>query len=136
MSSGKDYIFISFIKDYTSLFEIKIDLINSDEVIIKNNSKNFIKASLENPYDFDIDFKDIFIEIVFQNKKWNEIYSIPAKIDLERIKASSKENISLEFYPSITNSLDEYPHLGIGIKTDNNMDLVKVSSLHRYLIID
>ena len=136
MSSGKDSIFISFIKDYTSLFEIKIDLINSDEVIIKNNSKNFIKAILENPYDFDIDFKDIFIEIVFQNKKGNEIYSIPAKIDLSSIKASTKENISLEFYPSVINSLDEYPYLGIGIKTANNMDLVKVSSLHRYIIID
>ena len=66
----------------------------------------------------------------------NEIYSIPAKIDLSTIRASSKENISLEFYPSILNSLDEYPHLGIGIKTANNMDLVKVSSLHNYIIID
>jgi len=136
MSSGKDSIFISFIKNYNSLFEIKIYLIDSDELLIKNNSKNLIKATIENPYDFDIDLKDIFIEIVFQNKKGNEIYSIPAKIDLERIKASSKENISLEFYPSITNSLDEYPHLGIWIKTANNMDLVKVSSLHNYIIID
>ena len=136
MSSGKDSIFISFIKNYNSLFEIKIYLIDSDELLIKNNSKNLIKATIENPYDFDIDLKDIFIEIVFQNKKGNEIYSIPAKIDLSSIKASSKENISLEFYPSVINSLNEYPHLGIGIKTANNMDLVKVSSLHSYIIID
>ena len=136
MSSGKDSIFISFIKNYNSLFEIKIYLIDSDELLIKNNSKNLIKVTIENPYDFDIDLKDIFIEIVFQNKKGNEKYSIPTKINTSLIKASSEEIISLELDGSLVYDINEFPIVGIGMRTSDKMDLVKVSSLNRFKIED
>jgi hypothetical protein len=74
--------------------------------------------------------------VAFQNKKGNEKYSIPAKINSSTIKALSQQNLTLELEGSLINNIQEYPIVGIGIKTSPNMDLVKVSSLNNFKIID
>ncbi|CAI8314357.1 MAG: Uncharacterised protein [Flavobacterium sp. SCGC AAA160-P02] len=133
-ASGKDSIFISFIDDYKSLFKITIDFVYSGELTFSTSPNESINVVVKNPYNFDIELHDLYIEIVFQNKKGNEIYSIPAKVSSSKIEALSKKNISLYFDAARIHEIKEYPNVGIGIKTSKKMDLVKVSSLHNYNI--
>ena len=91
---------------------------------------------INNPYSFDINTEDIMVEVAFQNKKGNEKYSIPAKINTSTIKAMSEQNISMEVDGSLIYNIEEYPIVGIGIKTSQNMDLVKVSSLNNFKIVN
>jgi len=91
---------------------------------------------INNPYTFDINTEDIKVQIAFQNKKGNEKYSIPVKINSTTIKALSEQTYSLELEGSLIRDIQEYPIVGIGIKTSENMDLVKVSTLNKFKIVD
>ena len=48
----------------------------------------------------------------------------------------SEQNISMEVDGSLIYNIEEYPIVGIGIKTSQNMDLVKVSSLNNFKIVN
>ncbi len=134
-SSGKDSIFISFIKNYQSLFEITINFIDNHQITLKSISKGFCDVIIQNPYDFDIELKNIYIELVFKNKKGDEIYTIPTKTTTTKVKSDSQIITSLEYDGSLIQDLkeiDEFTTVGIGIKTVQNMDLVKVSALKEF----
>tara|TARA_B110000003_G_scaffold276509_1_gene323418 strand:+ start:10048 stop:11742 length:1695 start_codon:yes stop_codon:yes gene_type:complete len=135
-SSGKDSLFVSFIKNYKSLFDIEINFIFPNQLIFNKHSKKPHRALIKNPYDFDVEMKDIVIEIVFQNNKGSDAYSIIAKSNITEIKSKSQKIISLEFDTSLINQINEYSIVGIGIKTSEKMDLVKVSKLNKFKIID
>ena len=135
-SSGKDSIFISFLKDYKPLFDLEINFENSTNIEFNTSMIKFYTIIINNPYTFDINTKDIEVQIAFQNKKGNEKYSIPTKIHSTTIKALSKQTHSLELEGSLIRDIQEYPIVGIGIKTSQNMDLVKVSSLNKFKIVN
>ena len=135
-SSGKDSIFISFLKDYKPLFDLEINFENSTNIEFNTSMIKSYTIIINNPYTFDINTKDIEVQIAFQNKKGNEKYSIPTKINSTTIKALSKQTLSLELEGSLIKDIQEYPIVGIGIKTSQNMDLVKVSSLNKFKIVD
>ena len=135
-SSGKDSIFISYLKDYKPLFDLEINFKNSTTIEFNTTMKKSYDVVIKNPYSFDINIEDIEVHVAFQNKKGNEKYSIPAKINSSTIKALSQQNLTLELEGSLINNIQEYPIVGIGIKTSPNMDLVKVSSLNNFKIID
>tara|TARA_B100000787_G_scaffold45942_1_gene32967 strand:+ start:641 stop:2335 length:1695 start_codon:yes stop_codon:yes gene_type:complete len=135
-SSGKDSIFISYIDNYKSFFKIEIEFIDSEQVIFSKSPRASYRVLVKNPYDFNINVNDLEIDIVFQNKKANEKYSIPAKANVSVINSSSQEIIYLEFDGSLIDKIHEYPTVGIGIRTSQKMDLVKVSSINNYKIAD
>lgn len=135
-SSGKDSIFISFLKDYKPLFDLEINFENSTNIEFYTSMIKSYTIIIDNPYTFDINTKDIEVQIAFQNKKGNEKYSIPTKIHSTTIKALSKQTHSLELEGSLIRDIQEYPIVGIGIKTSQNMDLVKVSSLNKFKIVN
>ena len=135
-SSGKDSIFISFLKDYKPLFDLEINFENSTNIEFNTSMIKSYTIIIDNPYTFDINTKDIEVQIAFQNKKGNEKYSIPTKIHSTTIKALSKQTHSLELEGSLIRDIQEYPIVGIGIKTSQNMDLVKVSSLNKFKIVN
>jgi len=135
-SSGKDSIFISFLKDYKPLFDLEINFENSTNIEFNTSMIKSYAIIIDNPYTFDINTKDIEVQIAFQNKKGNEKYSIPTKIHSTTIKALSKQTHSLELEGSLIRDIQEYPIVGIGIKTSQNMDLVKVSSLNKFKIVN
>ena len=135
-SSGKDSIFISFLKDYKPLFDLEINFENSTNIEFNTSMIKSYTIIINNPYTFDINTKDIEVQIAFQNKKGNEKYSIPTKIHSTTIKALSKQTHSLELEGSLIRDIHEYPIVGIGIKTSQNMDLVKVSSLNKFKIVN
>ena len=78
-SSGKDSIFISFLKDYKPLFDLEINFENSTNIEFNTSMIKPYTIIINNPYTFDINTEDIEVQIAFQNKKGNEKYSIPAK---------------------------------------------------------
>jgi len=135
-SSGKDSIFISFIKDYKSFFDIEIDFVDSSNILFNTSIKKSYDVVIKNPYKFNVNLNDLEIRVTFQNKKGNEKYSIPTKINTSLIKASSEEIISLELDGSLVYDNNEFPIVGIGMRTSDKMDLVKVSSLNRFKIED
>ena len=135
-SSGKDSIFISFLKDYKPLFDLEINFENSTNIEFNTSMIKPYTIIINNPYTFDINTEDIKIQIAFQNKKGNEKYSIPVKINSTTIKALSEQTYSLELEGSLIRDIQEYPIVGIGIKTSENMDLVKVSTLNKFKIVD
>ena len=135
-SSGKDSIFISFINDYKSFFDIEIDFVNSSNIVFNTSTKKLYDIIVKNPYKFDINLNDIEVLVAFQNNKGNEKYSIPSKINTSIIKASSEEIFSLELDGSLIYDINEFSTVGIGIKTSQKMDLVKVSSLNNFKIVN
>ena len=135
-SSGKDSIFISFINDYKSFFDIEIDFVNSSNIVFNTSTKKMYDVIVKNPYKFDINLNDIEVLVAFQNNKGNEKYSIPSKINTSIIKASSEEIFSLELDGSLIYDINEFSTVGIGIKTSQKMDLVKVSSLNNFKIVN
>ena len=135
-SSGKDSIFISFINDYQSFFDIGIDFVDSSNIVFNTSIKKSYDVVIKNPYKFNINLNDLEIRVTFQNKKGNEKYSIPTKINTSLIKASSEEIISLELDGTLVYEINEFPIVGIGMRTSDKMDLVKVSSLNRFKIED
>ena len=135
-SSGKDSIFISFLKGYKPLFDIEINFSKLSNIEFNTSLKKSYDIVINNPYSFDINTEDIMVEVAFQNKKGNEKYSIPAKINTSTIKAMSEQNISMEVDGSLIYNIEEYPIVGIGVKTSQNMDLVKVSSLNNFKIVN
>ena len=135
-SSGKDSIFISFINDYKSFFDIEIDFVNSSNIVFNSSKKKMYDVIVKNPYKFDINLNDIEVLVAFQNNKGNEKYSIPSKINTSIIKASSEEIFSLELDGSLIYDINEFSTVGIGIKTSQKMDLVKVSSLNNFKIVN
>ena len=135
-SSGKDSIFISFLKGYKPLFDIEINFSKLSNIEFNTSWKKSYDIVINNPYSFDINTEDIMVEVAFQNRKGNEKYSIPAKINTSTIKAMSEQNISMEVDGSLIYNIEEYPIVGIGIKTSQNMDLVKVSSLNNFKIVN
>ena len=135
-SSGKDSIFISFINDYKSFFDIEIDFVNSSNIVFNTSTKKMYDVIVKNPYKFDINLNDIEVLVAFQNNKGNEKYSITSKINTSIIKASSEEIFSLELDGSLIYDVNEFSTVGIGIKTSQKMDLVKVSSLNNFKIVN
>lgn len=135
-SSGKDSIFISFINDYKSFFDIEIDFVNSSNIVFNTSTKKLYDVIVKNPYKFDINLNDIEVLVAFQNNKGNEKYIIPSKINTSIIKASSEEIFSLELDGSLIYDINEFSTVGIGIKTSQKMDLVKVSSLNNFKIVN
>ena len=135
-SSGKDSIFISFLKGYKPLFDIEINFSKLSNIEFNTSLKKSYDIVINNPYSFDINTEDIMVEVAFQNKKGNEKYSIPVKINSTTIKALSEQTYSLELEGSLIRDIQEYPIVGIGIKTSENMDLVKVSTLNKFKIVD
>ena len=135
-SSGKDSIFISFINDYKSFFDIEIDFVNSSNIVFNTSTKKLYDVIVKNPYKFDINLNDIEVLVAFQNNKGNEKYSIPSKINTSIIKASSEEIFSLDLDGSLIYDINEFSTVGIGIKTSQKMDLVKVSSLNKFKIVN
>ena len=135
-SSGKDSIFISFINDYKSFFDIEIDFVNSSNIMFNTSTKKLYDVIVKNPYKFDINLNDIEVLVAFQNNKGNEKYSITSKINTSIIKASSEEMFSLELDGSLIYDINEFSTVGIGIKTSQKMDLVKVSSLNNFKIVN
>lgn len=134
-SSGKDSIFISFIKNYKPLFDVEINFINAANLEFNTLMKKSYEAVIKNPYSFDISTKEIEVHVVFQNKKGNEKYSIPVNINSSTIKAMSEQVILMELDGSLLYDFQEYPIVGIGMKTTKNMDLVKVSSLNNFKVV-
>ena len=134
-SSGKDSIFISFIKNYKPLFDVEINFINAANLEFNTLMKKSYEAVIKNPYSFDISTKEIEVHVVFQNKKGNEKYSIPLNINSSTIKAMSEQVILMELDGSLLYDFEEYPFVGIGMKTTKNMDLVKVSSLNNFKVV-
>jgi len=135
-SSGKDSIFISFINDYKSFFDIEIDFVNSSNIVFNTSTKKLYDVIVKNPYKFDINLNDIEVLVAFQNNKGNEKYSITSKINTSIVKASSEEIFSLELDGSLIYDINEFSTVGIGIKTSQKMDLVKVSSLNNFKIVN
>ena len=135
-SSGKDSIFISFLKEYKPLFDVEINFTDLSKIEFNTSMKKTYDIVIKNPYSFDINTEDIMVEVAFQNKKGNEKYSIPVKINSTTIKALSEQTYSLELEGSLIRDIQEYPIVGIGIKTSENMDLVKVSTLNKFKIVD
>ena len=134
-SSGKDSIFISFIKNYKPLFDVEINFTNAVNLEFNTSMKKSYEAVIKNPYSFDISTKEIEVHVVFQNKKGNEKYSIPVNINSSTIKAMSEQVILMELDGSLLYDFQEYPIVGIGMKTTKNMDLVKVSSLNKFKVV-
>ena len=134
-SSGKDSIFISFIKNYKPLFDVEINFTNAANLEFNTSMKKPYEAVIKNPYSFDISTKEIEVHVVFQNKKGNEKYSIPVNINSSTIKAMSEQVILMELDGSLLYDFQEYPIVGIGMKTTKNMDLVKVSSLNKFKVV-
>ncbi len=134
-SSGKDSIFISFIKNYKPLFDVEINFTNAANLEFNTSMKKSYEAVIKNPYSFDISTKEIEVHVVFQNKKGNEKYSIPLNINSSTIKAMSEQVILMELDGSLLYDFEEYPFVGIGMKTTKNMDLVKVSSLNNFKVV-
>ncbi len=135
-SSGKDSIFISFLKVYKPLLDIEINFVNASNIEINTSINKSYDVVIKNPYSFDINSDDIEVHVAFQNKKGSEKYSIPVKINTSIIKAFSEQTLSFELEGSLINEPQEYPIVGIGIKTSPNMDLVKVSSLNNFKIVN
>lgn len=134
-SSGNDSIFISFIKNYKPLFDVEINFTNAVNLEFNTSMKKSYEAVIKNPYSFDISTKEIEVHVVFQNKKGNEKYSIPVNINSSIIKAMSEQVILMELDGSLLYDFQEYPIVGIGMKTTKNMDLVKVSSLNNFKVV-
>ena len=134
-SSGKDSIFISFIKNYKPLFDVEINFTNAANLEFNTSMKKSYEAVIKNPYSFDISTKEIEVHVVFQNKKGNEKYSIPVSINSSTIKAMSEQVILMELDGSLLYDFQEYSIVGIGMKTSKNMDLVKVSSLNNFKVV-
>ena len=134
-SSGKDSIFISFIKNYKPLFDVEINFTNAVNLEFNTSMKKSYEAVIKNPYSFDISTKEIEVHVVFQNKKGNEKYSIPVNINSSTIKAMSEQVILMELDGSLLYDFQEYPIVGIGMKTTKDMDLVKVSSLNKFKVV-
>lgn len=134
-SSGKDSIFISFIKNYKPLFDVEINFTNATNLEFNTSMKKSYEAVIKNPYSFDISTKEIEVHVVFQNKKGNEKYSIPVNINSSTIKAMSEQVILMELDGFLLYDFQEYPIVGIGMKTTKNMDLVKVSSLNKFKVV-
>ncbi|MGB2056115.1 MAG: ArnT family glycosyltransferase [Flavobacteriaceae bacterium] len=134
-SSGKDSIFISFIKNYKPLFDVEINFTNAANLEFNTSMKKSYEAVIKNPYSFDISTKEIEVHVVFQNKKGNEKYSIPININSSTIKAMSEQIILMELDGSLLYDFQEYSIVGIGMKTSKNMDLVKVSSLNNFKVV-
>lgn len=131
-ASGNDSIFISFVKNYKSISKVKIEFMNSDPLDLDTENTNKVYVTIHNPYSYDLPNLDI--AIVFQNKKANEIYSISTIKNVDVIKANSIVKAELLFDGTQIKSADEFPFAGIGIKTSEKMEFVKVSKLLTYKI--
>ncbi|MDT7832061.1 glycosyltransferase family 39 protein [Flavobacteriaceae bacterium S356] len=131
-ASGKDSIFVSFVKGYKSISKVEIKFMYPGSLDFNTEKINKVYVTVNNPYTYDLPNLDI--ALVFQNKKANEIYSIPLKKDFDSIQANSMMKTELIFDGNQIQSTDEFPFVGIGIKTSEKMELVKVSTLHNYKI--
>lgn len=130
--SGKDSIFVSFVKNYKSISKVKIHFLLPKNLVFDTQKENMISVLMENPYSYDIENMDI--EIVFQNKEANKIYSIPLLKDFDSLKAHSSLKANLIFDGRKIQSIENFPIAGIGIRTSEKMELVKVSNLNSYKI--
>ncbi len=130
--SGKDSIFVSFVKNYKSISKVVINFMHPESLDFNAEKNNKVYVTIHNPYDYDLPNLDI--AMVFQNKKANEIYSISTKKDVEVVKATSTVKAELFFDGNQIKSVDEFPFVGIGIKTSEKMEFVKVSKLLTYKI--
>jgi len=131
-ASGKDSIFVSFVKDYKSISKVEVKFLYPESLDFTAEGTNKIHVTINNPYHYDI--HNVAVAIVFQNKKANEIYSISLKKDFEIIDADRMIKAELSFDGRQIESVDEFPIVGIGIKTSEKMEFVKVSKLHKYKI--
>lgn len=134
--SGNDSIFLSYIPNYRPLFELEMNFVDPDQIKFNTTSVNSCSVLLKNPYDSYIALNTLVIELVFQNKKGDKIYSIPTESNKKKIKPHSQEVILLEFDGKKIDKSGEYATLGIGMKTSEKMDLVKVSSLYEFDLVD
>lgn len=134
--SGNDSIFLSYIPNYRPLFELEMNFVDPDKIKFNTTSVNSCSVLLKNPYDSYIALNTLVIELVFQNKKGDKIYSIPTESNKKKIKPHSQEVILLEFDGKKIDKSGEYATLGIGMKTSEKMDLVKVSSLYEFDLVD
>jgi hypothetical protein len=116
--------------------DLEIDFVDSSNILFNTPIKKSYDVVIKNPYKFNVNLNDLEIRVIFQNKKGNEKYSIPTKINTSLIKASSEEIISLELDGSLVYDINEFPIVGIGMRTSDKMDLVKVSLLNRFKIED
>jgi len=113
-----------------------MNFVDPDQIKFNTTSVNSCSVLLKNPYDSYIALNTLVIELVFQNKKGNKIYSIPTESNKKKIKPHSQEVILLEFDGKKIDKSGEYATLGIGMKTSEKMDLVKVSSLYEFDLVD
>lgn len=130
---GKDSIFISYIKRLKPVFDLKMDF-TDDTIVLNRKPEESVNIHIVNPYSSDIDFSKVTIHIVFQRLRIDEKYSIPASIDIGSIPALGDADASLQFDSSNIASSEEFQRVGIGIRMSEKMDLVKVSTLHKYII--
>ncbi|MFY0604172.1 MAG: glycosyltransferase family 39 protein [Flavobacteriaceae bacterium] len=132
-SSGKDSIFVSFIKNYKPISAIEVNINDSENLVFNTTRENNLAVIISNPYHYDI--HELDIEIVFQNKKANEIYSILCNKSFDVLTSNETIKTLISFDGSKIKSIEEFPIMGIGIRTSKKMELVKVSPQNKYKIL-
>lgn len=132
--SGKDSVFVSFIRAYKAISKVTIGFVSPESLNFDSAKENSIPVLIKNPYPYNIEHLEI--ALVFQNKRANEIYSIPFQKDFEILEANAAIKTELRFDGSKIMNTDEFPVVGIGIKTSEKMEFVKVSELYTYKIFD
>jgi hypothetical protein len=131
--SGKDSVFVSFVKGYKAISKVEVTFEDDVEFTFNKTTKNTLDIFVKNPYSYDI--QNVTIAMVFQNKKANEIYSIPLNKNFEILEAAKTKKVQLIFEGTQILSPDEFPKMGIGIKTSEKMEYVRVSKLNNYKIL-
>ncbi len=132
--SERDSVFVSFLTGLRPLFKLEIDLVQQEDVTFKNSQIDTIPVKVKNPYDFPIAFSELGTYIVFQNRRGDQKYSIPVKMDAHSIGAKKELDTFITFDTSIIENTEEFPTVGIGMRTDKKMELVRTSSLYSYKI--
>lgn len=131
-ASGKDSVFVSFVRNYKSISNIEVTFMHPP--LRFKEGLNDLYVTINNPNEYNIDNLELFL--VFQNKKANDTYSIPLKKDFTLLEGNSMLKARLSFNGSLIHSINEFPSVGIGARTSEKMELVKLSQLYNYKILD
>lgn len=131
-AAGKDSVFVSFVKNYKAISKIEVKFMHPP--LRFKTGANELYVTIHNPYMYGVNNFELYL--VFQNKKANDTYSIPLIKDFTNLEADIMFKSRLTFDGTLIRDADEYPLVGIGARTSEKMELVKLSQLYDYKIIN
>ena len=133
---GKDSIFTTLIKNYNDVHQLDFEFSKSD-ITITRNAKNSFSVTIFNNSEHTINLDNLEFFVCFQKEKKKEKFDFKAELltDVKNLRKKETLSATLKFTMSDQWDAKIYTTLGIGIKSNTKIDVIRVSKLINYKII-